>query len=492
MNKQTKRTPLYVGGVIILILVFLAFFGGPFLGLGNQQRSKIVFGRYRNREVAYAAGNYFAVSLGNLSNQFQQSSLPQSDADYVLWRGAFDEALFHEALMYLAETSNMDVSELAVDTAIASSGQFQSADGFDVTQWRSLTQTERLRVRRYTREALIHNRVLGDIQSGILIGAPEIKFIEDAAQQERQIRFVSIGTAQLADIDMERYIAENRSLFVRIRSTRLELSGTLNEAERVRDRLEEDGSNFTRILQEYSVDGGEASDSPAGWYYFYELARQFPSAENVSSLLEVPEGRLSEIISENDQHAIFFVQERLPVEEQNLTALLSDARAYLRNYDTVSLQDYLAEVAGDVAADSQRNNSLTETAKSYKLAIEESSYFSINFANNELFPTVEGESAEILEGAANSEDFFLSIFSLQEQEISQPIAAGNSYIVAQLTGIRTSDPEFYEFFDSFYHSQNERWQGDDARRILLKRDVVFDNFEETYTQLVNNQNTQTP
>ena len=492
MNKKSKRTPLYVGGVIILILIFVAFFGGPFLGLGEQQRSRIVFGRYRNREVAYAAGNYFAVSLGNLSGQFQQSSLSQSATDYTLWREAFDETLFHEALMYLAEQSNMDVSELAVDTAIASSEQYQNAGAFDSALWRSLTQTERLRVRRYTREALIHNQILEDIHSGLLIGAPEIKFIEDMAQQERQIRFVSIGAAQLTDIDVERYIAENPSQFIRIRSTRLELTGTLNEAERVQAQLEEDGSNFTRILQEYSADGGEGAGSSGGWYYFHELARQFPTAQNLSSLLEVPAGRLSEIISENDQHAIFFVAERLPVERQDLTTLIADARAYLRNHDAESLRDYLAEVAEDVAAQSRRNNSLYGTAELYGLLVEESSYFSINFANSDLFPAVEGESAEILEGAANSEDFFLSVFNLQEQEISQPIAADNSFIVAQLAGIRTTDPEFYQYFGTFYRSQNERWQSEDARRILLKRDVVYDNFEETYAQLTSNQDNETP
>ena len=485
MDRNRKRTPLYVGGIIILIIIFVGFFGGPFLELGQQQQSRIVFGKYRNREIAYEPGNYFALSLNNLASQpSQQLGANEQDVNRLLWREAFNQTLFHEALLYLAARADLHVSEPAIDAAIATNPQFQGIDGFDPTLWRGLTQTERLRVRNQQREALIHNRVLEDIQSGILIGENEIEFVQRMAQEERKIRFAAIGPAQIQQKELKRYVAENAARFTRIRSNRMVLSGSLNEAQTIRSLIAEDGSNFSRIAQEYSIDGGEGLSQEGGWYWLYEIESQFPTVENIGTLLNLPAGQLSEPISEDELHTVFFIQERLSVEEQNQETLFEGARTRLRNHDTETLRRYLSEIAIDFATIAQENNSLYTAAQTHNVAIESSNFFSINYGNSDLFPAISGDETGILEIAAYDEDFFRTIFTLQIGEISQPLLVSENFIVAQLIESRETDPTYYERFGTFYRSQSENWQEQDARRVLLKRDFIYDNFEETYAQII--------
>ena len=99
MSENRTRTPLFVGGVIILIIVFVAFFGGPLLDSGIRQQNRIVFGKYRNREVAYVVGNYFALQVAEASNR--AARIGSDGSGRAVWREAFDETLFHEALLYL-------------------------------------------------------------------------------------------------------------------------------------------------------------------------------------------------------------------------------------------------------------------------------------------------------------------------------------------------------------------------------------------------------
>ena len=152
------------------------------------------------------------------------------------------------------------MTEGAIDAAIASDPQLQGANGFDVALWRSLTQNERWRLRDNLREEIIHQQVLGDITSALLIGSDEIAFAEEIASNERQIRFVSIGVQQLRATDIERYVAENAALFTRVRSRRLEFSGTTRAAERIHERLQSESDNFIALAQEYSAsqEGGFA------------------------------------------------------------------------------------------------------------------------------------------------------------------------------------------------------------------------------------------
>ena len=90
--------------------------------------------------------------------------------------------------------------------------------------------------------------------------------------------------------------------------------------------------------------------SESGWYYLYELRSQYPSAENVDSLLEVAPGGVSEIVSVGESHAIFLVEEVLPPEGHDPEVLVADARNYLRNNDTTTLVRLLTEVATGLIA----------------------------------------------------------------------------------------------------------------------------------------------
>ena len=483
--KETRIKPLYIFSVLILVIVVVAFVGGPVSGrhLGGNL-GQIVFGRYRGRDVAYSPGNYFARSYGALAAQVSHQQSDNVELQLrILWREAFDRALLHTAILVDSEQSGMDVSETRIDQAIAESPQFQRDGRFSPELYRQVSNQERLTLRDFYAEGLLHERYLEDRADGARVGPAELEFVRSLGLRERQIRFSSFNFGDFPEEQIAAYVGENPNRFQRLDLSVISTEGSQFEAEEIRTRIVERTANFEDLARELSQDIFADSGGEMGATYLYRLEPDYDDPSQVERLLELQVDEISQPFETINGWAIYRLNAAPIAPDLTNPETLETIRSYMNSFERGRIEDYLSAQATEL-----RQQSLTDGLEAGALAAGRqtsvSEFFPINYGQLEIYPTVDSLDSDDLAGVSFPRSFFIELFQLQEGEISEPFVLGDRVFLFELVAERQTDPEDYDFLDSYYPTLVNQFQTAEIERELLAREYVFDNFNETFVRYV--------
>ena len=93
-----KKTMLFIGSVIILILSAITFIFIPAMAQGAGQDS-LVFGKYGNKKIEYKQGSEFANAVANYTEMYRRQGIDLKDSDYyTIYNYAFVSAV--QAIAY--------------------------------------------------------------------------------------------------------------------------------------------------------------------------------------------------------------------------------------------------------------------------------------------------------------------------------------------------------------------------------------------------------
>ena len=88
-----KKTMLFIGSVIILILSAITFIFIPAMAQGAGQDS-LVFGKYGNKKIEYKQGSEFANAVANYTEMYRRQGIDLKDSDYyTIYNYAFVSAV---------------------------------------------------------------------------------------------------------------------------------------------------------------------------------------------------------------------------------------------------------------------------------------------------------------------------------------------------------------------------------------------------------------
>ena len=76
-----KKTMLFIGSVIILILSAITFVFIPALS-PNAAGKPLVFGKYGNKKIEYKQGTEFANAVANYTEMYKNQGAELNDTDY--------------------------------------------------------------------------------------------------------------------------------------------------------------------------------------------------------------------------------------------------------------------------------------------------------------------------------------------------------------------------------------------------------------------------
>ncbi len=490
-NQQTERKPptartrpgLYIFSVIILVIVVVTFVGAPVIS-GTAGQGAATFGRYGNREIAHAPGNYFARQYEAIAAQYDREDRPDNlEAELrLLWRQAFNRTMLHAAIMREAQASGLSVSESAVDEMLAQDPRFQVDGQFSPERYRQTPSQERFSLRNYYRETLIHQKYLDDMLTAGRFSQEEISFLKTMGSPERQFRGAALSFSDYPDSEVVAYGEANRALFRRANLSVITIR-TEDEAQRIRQQIEDRGSSFEELARAHSADRFSEQGGDAGWVYAYQLARDFEDEETVEQILSLDTGEVSPVLEAINGWVIYRLDDgplQIDLEAQEgVTAV----RQYMNAFERGVIEDYLLEEMESIR---EETNTEQFSARAEEIGAEvfTTDFFPVNYGNLPYFPQISSPDTDILDDASFRESFLEEAFSIAEGETSEAVVLRDSVVVLQLLEERQAEPDSMGFLDSFYPFLLQQFHSEDLQRRIIDPDLVEDNFNQAFNRYV--------
>jgi parvulin-like peptidyl-prolyl isomerase len=471
--------------VIVLVIIVVTFVGAPLVTQTAGRSRRIVFGTYRGEEIAYTPGNYFARQYQAIAQRMRDQGEDSNLQNQLrnVWRQAFNQTLFHTAIMQEAEASDITVSEARIDREIAQQPRFQENGRFSPERYRNTSSQERFNLRQYLREQVIHQKYLDDKLQLMKTSPDTVQFVKSMASPERQFRFVAFDYADYPDEEVVDYARENPDLFRRINLSVITITGSESEAEGIREQIVNRTNTFEELARAHSADQFADTGGDMGWQYFYELRPDFEDPEQLEQVFSLSQGEISPVLEARNGWIIYRVDEPSQAIDLENEDAVADVRSYLNSFERGRIEDYMAERAATFREAAQAAT-FADAAASQELSVRQTNYFPINYGNVPVFGRVSAQDSEILSRAAFRESFFVTAFSLEENEVSEPITLRNALVVMQLTDEREASEDSVAFLDSYYPFLVQQYQSQELQRTLLDPRYYEDNFAQTFARII--------
>lgn len=480
-----KRPWLYVFSVIILVIIVVTFVGGP-VASGFVGGTQLVFGSYSGHDIIYSPGNYFARRYQQIAEQVDVSNTNEAEFRFQLrniWRQAFNDAVFHTAILIEAEQSGMAPSQELVDRTLARNPAFQEDGRFSAQRYRQMPQQERQSLRDFTREILIQQQFVADKLQGLHTPSAESEFVTAMAGPERQFDYVVFSFDEVPPEPVQQYAEEFSFRFQEAHLSRITVRSSRADAERIREQIADRTAGFEDLAQAHSTDAFADQSGEMGWTRYYELEPDFLEPQVLDDVFALGVGSVSPVLDARDSWMIYRLNEPVRQIDPSDPEALQTVRRYMTAFERGIIEDYLlgqAESFHQLA----RELGFSAAADDQGLSVRRSGWFPINYGNMPLFSPVRGEQGNLLQGGAHQEDFFRELFGLPIGDPSQPITLQNGTIVAVPVDERTQDGDELDFLRSYYPFLVQQIQSDELERNLIDRSRLTDNFNQAFARYV--------
>jgi len=482
-HRSTGKTLTYIGTVILLVVVVVAFVGTPAIG-GLAGGNRMSFGSYAGRDIDYQAGNYLARQYQGLAQRVQQQDQQVTDSLVrQIWRAAFDQTVFHEALMVEAQRAGVAVSSEAVDRAIAQWPEFQVDGRFSAEEYNATSSQVRLALQNYLRESLVDQQVRTDLFERVEPTEPETQFLIDMAGPERQFRFVQFSSASFPDSEVIDYGEANADRFRRINLSVISVRTSQSDAERIREQAVSRQTSFEDLARNQSTDSYADAGGDMGWVYLHELEPDFEDTSVIEEIFALEEGGISRVFETTFGWTIYRVDEA-PIEPDFTDAnVITAVRDYMTVYERGVIEDYLRSRADEFVARA-RSEGFDAASESINQSPATTDYFPVNYGNSGYFGQVNASSNAALSAAAFREEFFEELFALAEDEVSEPLVVRDYVFVFQLADERPPEQSTIGVLDSYTPLIIRDFAQQQVRDALVDDDRLVDNFNATFNRAI--------
>jgi hypothetical protein len=482
-HRSVGKTLTYVMTVVLLIIVVIAFVGTPAVG-GLAGGNRIVFGSYAGREITYAPGNYLARQYQDIARRVQQQDREVTESLVrQIWRTAFQRAVFHEAMMVLAEEAGVTVSGRAVDEAIAQWPEFQADGRFSSEEYNATSSQYRFALRQYLREVLIDSRVQADLYGETPASQAEEQFLIEMASPERQFEFVQFAFSDFPDAEVMDYGRANADRFRRINLSVITVNTSESDAQEIREQAVSRQTSFEDLARNQSADAYAEDGGEMGWVYFHELEPDFEDTSVIEDIFELEEGDISRVFETTFGWTIYRVNEAPIDPDFTDDNVLAAVRDYLTVFERGIIEDYLSARADEFVAQA-REESFQAAASTIDQTPQLTEYFPINYGNTAYFGSVSASANQTLSAAAYREEFFEELFALGDGEVSEPIVVRDYVFVFRFANERTAPEETTDLLDSYASLIVREFMQQQAQETHVDDERLVNNFNQAYNRAV--------
>ena len=487
MIRRFKQNPfVFIGTLVVLVIVIVAFVLVPAIvpEYGRGGNMDLTFGYYDKAPISYVPGNYF----DRVYRWYVNSNRNTTDGEnfflyYQMWRGAFEEAAVHTAMLQEMKAAGYTVPERIVNRNVAM--QFQENGVFSTARYRQVDNNQRLSLWRQAQEEITTNNFRSDIGS-LLTPQAEAVFIGNMAATERSFEMVTFSVDAYPDEEYEAYIEMSPELFSTVHLSIITVSSNEREAERILTSIKDGETTFEDAAREHSRDIYADRGGDMGRKMVHELSSDIPDEAVRQNAIALDRGEFSNVMKTPDGWAFFRAEEAVQEVDTSDPAIMEKVRSYVRNFHGGRMEDWAIDQANSFIA------MVIEFGFAEALGMQgiESRPFGpipLNYGNIDLFTSLTSQSISELSDSARNENFWRAAFLTPIDSPSKPVVQGSNVIVLFPTAETTVDEENIERITSMYNSW---WLGSvtdqSLRQYFLNSPKMENNFDEVYFRTFRN------
>jgi hypothetical protein len=167
-------------------------------------------------------------------------------------------------------------------------------------------------------------------------------------------------------------------------------------------------------------------------------------------------------------------------EEEEIAA----ARSYLIRNERGQVEDYFINRANSFVANAAEAGFST-AARAANVSPTETKYFPINYGESFFLKPIQTENENgngILQRAQANQRILTNLFSVAENNFTEPFVLGNSVVVAQLLEERQAPEAEVEQIANYHSYIIQNFQSQEIQTHFLQSDKLEDNFMQVFSK----------
>ncbi len=476
------RSPfIRYGTIAILVLVVAAFIGGPLIG-GLVQPNRAVFGSYNDQEILLEPGSYMARQVQRLADEGVDDTQNLQQQALAIYRQAFSETAFQFGIRDVAKQAGLGASSDLVDEAVVA--QFTQNGRFNEEAFANTDAATIAQLRDELTDQLIRNQVLTDYIVLTRSAEEELGFVASMGGPERQFDFVQYLLSEYPSSEIVAYAQDNPDPVRTVVLSSITVTSSEADAEEVRNRAA-GGEDFGELARTFSQDLFAPDGGSAGQSYAYELEREVVGEEALESIFATPQGELTPLMERASGGWVFYrVDRATQAPDTTDSVVIEDIRSYLNTIERGRIEDYFVAQADQLRIAAAQGDFRTAAADA-GLQIRSTSWFPINFGNNQIFGTVTDSSGNQIGNAAQRDEFFETAFQTPIGGVTRPVVLTNNVVVLSPRAERELSDNGAQLARLQFGNQFARIAETEVQRAILDPDLIEDNFFQTFvTQVI--------
>ncbi|MDR2807400.1 MAG: peptidylprolyl isomerase, partial [Spirochaetaceae bacterium] len=306
-RRLKSNPPLFIGTVLVLVLVIVAFVFVPALpdfgtdGTGNDY----IFGYYGDIPISYLPDNYFGRNLERLSRMYGVSLESDYSKDFdtnrmanMVWQETFYMTLAHEAILDETKNAGYKAPTVQIDREMTKLPDFLENGRFSITKYRSYSRNMLLSIWKTTEEDYTEQQYKNAYNS-LLVSSGEKKLIEDMSSPERTFRMALFPRTSYPDAEVALYGASNPAPFRMVHLSKIVISSSEKEARQIRDSILDGRTNFEDAARTQSSDASSKDQGgDMGVRIAYDIYSMIPDEAERTAVLSLKNGEYSEVVKD--------------------------------------------------------------------------------------------------------------------------------------------------------------------------------------------------
>lgn len=493
MNKD-RKVFITIGSIIILLISFIAFVM-PQIGSSNDG-SRIVLGKYGEKEITYEQNCLIVENYSNLVNQYKALGYPINNIEYQIQRQAFEQAICQTAYMNYVNKSGYTISDAMVNREIRKN--FLNSEGkFDSDTLKFAKNEDIINAKESIKRNLSFSRLTTDLLGtkdgstlfgttnlyGTKVSDQEIDFINSLSSDKRGFNMVYFENASYPDSEVIEYAKKNAAKFNKYD---LEMICFKNKAKAVKiaEKLAageitfEDAAKDNDNLKKYVGDDNKLILNEQ-----YKIESLLENKDELKSVIDISKDAVSPIVQFNDNAGTegFAIFKKVGddtitnIEDENT---IKDIKDYIKSYEVALIEEYFEKQAQQFKVIADKDG-FDAACQALNVTKEEVSPFPINYGGVSI---IDGMDTSIngLQTALKNENFIRTAFSLKLNEVSKPIIFNDGtvsgiVVIQYTTNEGASEILAKSDFISTLDNQS-------CTKAILSSPKVVDTYENIYKQ----------
>jgi hypothetical protein len=357
---------------------------------------------------------------------------------------------------------------------------------FSEELYRNTSAADRFKYRQDMKTQMLVRQYALDHTQGAMVSQATKDFTAGMAYPQRKFSFITFTDADYPQTLVAEYAGKNKGLFRTIDVSRITVTSSEGDANKVRDEAVKGDKTFADLAKAYSKDAQAENGGALGVKRYYDLKADGLKSEDLDKVFALGKGGVSAVIKGDKTWTIYKVN--APSADADLASAdtLAVVRAYLSKNERGLIEDNLEAQAKTFSTEASAPKAdFTGLAKKAGRVVLTTDWVALNFGNSDLYPSVTGASKDAtFQGLGSNDEFFKKAFKLTVGQVSAPILASPAILVVKVDAVKEAaaagdTPTSAASVDSLVNSERNK----ELQQTILSNPKFKDQFQVEFNRL---------